>query len=311
MPCAGFIGLGNMGGAIAARLLGQGVALHVHDPSPDAAARAFALGATVHPSPRAVGDHADVVFGCLPTVAIANQALHGPDGAAKGSALKVYVEMSTVGPDAAALQASSLARVTIGFVDAAVSGGAAAALSGTLAIMISAPEAQVASVRPLLSKISDRIFVVGERPGQGQTMKLINNLLAAANMANSFEALALGVKLGLEPESMVEVINAGSGKNTGLVDRRVNAILTRGFDSGPKIALLGKDIELALEQARRLAIEPRDLPALFGMASVWAAAMSEGMAGDDVSALMLVIEKRLNVIVEASSHRAADQVSDQ
>lgn len=288
----GFIGLGNMGGAIAERLLRQGVSLEIHDPDVVASAKMIALGATLHNSPRAVADVARIVFGCLPTAAIARDVALGEDGVANGRQVRIYIETSTIGPQAAADQASELATHAIAMVDAAVSGGAAAALGGTLAIMLAGTVSVLEAVGPVLDCISPKRFVVAEQPGRAQAMKLINNLLAAANMATSFEALTLGVAMGLEPAMMVDVINAGSGRNTGLVERRVSAILSRRFDSGPRIALLAKDIELAFEQAEACGFPLDAIPALSGMAELWKRAMATGMANNDVSELIRVVEER-------------------
>lgn len=302
---AGFVGLGNMGGAIAERLLRQGVALDIYDPDPVACGRAQVLGATLHGSPRAVADVAETVFCCLPTVAIAHEVALGTDGVAGGSVVMRYVEMSTVGPMAAAAQAEALADHGVAFVDAAVSGGAAAALAGNLAIILAGAAEEIAEMEPLLAAISDRRFVVGERAGQAQAMKLVNNLLAAANMATSFEALTIGVGMGLDPAVMVEVINAGSGRNTGLVERRVAAILSGRFDSGPKIGLLAKDIALAFDHAREVGFPLDAAPALTGMAELWQRAVSAGMTNDDVSALIRLVEDRSGFHVRSSGPQTA------
>lgn len=294
---AGLIGLGNMGGAIAERWLRQGVDLHVCDLDSAARERARDLGAIVHASPRAVADAVAIVVGCLPTVAAARHVLLGGGGIAEGAAVRHYVEMSTIGPGAARDHAEALAKTGRGFVDAAVSGGSAAAIAGTIAIMASGADDALAEAEPLFARLTDRLFVVGAKPGQAQAMKLVNNLLAAANMATSFEALTLGVKMGLDPATMVEVINAGSGRNTGLVDRRVAAILSRRFDSGPKIALLAKDIDLAFGHARDCGFPAEAMPALQGMGRLWRQAVEAGMADDDVSALIQVVERAAGVTV--------------
>lgn len=294
---AGFIGLGNMGGAIAERLLRQGVELHIFDVNAAAVGRAAAIGAIVHESPCAVADAAETMFGCLPTVAVARDVLFGKDGVIEGKAVRRYLEMSTVGPKAAAAHATATAEYGITLIDAAVSGGAAAALDGTLAIILAGDPAELAAADPLLAAISAKRFMIGDRAGQAQAMKLVNNLLAAANMATSFEALTLGVGMGLDPAAMVEVINAGSGRNTGLVERRVTAILSRRFDSGPKIALLAKDIELAFEHATEIGFPLEAAPALSGMAELWRRAVAGGMAGDDVSALIRVVEDQAGLRV--------------
>jgi 3-hydroxyisobutyrate dehydrogenase-like beta-hydroxyacid dehydrogenase len=128
-------------------------------------------------------------------------------------------------------------------------------------------------------------------------MKLVNNLLAAANMASSYEALALGVKLGLPPSKIVEVVNASSGRNTGMDDRKTTAIMTRRFEGLGSISLLQKDIALAFEVAREAGFPLSALQAFTGMAKLWDAAAEQGMAGEDVSALIKVIERAAGIEV--------------
>jgi 3-hydroxyisobutyrate dehydrogenase len=294
----GLLGLGNMGLALARRLLGQGATLHVYDPNRQALDRAQALGAIAHGSCRAVGDTAQILIACVPTVDISADVA---TQAAAGTAVRYYVEMSTIGPDAATALERLLGTKSIGFIDAAVSGGAEAAIAGTLAIMVAGRPESVSAVRTVLDRISGQVFVIGERAGQAQAMKLVNNLLAAANMANAFEALVLGVKLGLDPATMVTVINAGSGRSMALVERRSRAILSGRFDSGPKIALLHKDIGLALEAAQASGFPLAHAPSLMGAATLWQRAVAQGMAADDVSALIRVVENAAGAVVRSSS----------
>lgn len=292
----GLIGLGNMGGAIAQRLLGQSVDLYVCDLDREACERARQQGAVVCELPCDVADSAATVIGCLPTVTAAEKVLAGADGALRGQAIRWYVEMSTIGPASAAAHAARV-EGRCSFIDAAVSGGSGAAAAGELVIMLAGAPDALAEIAPVVDILSSRHFVVGDKPGQAQAMKLVNNLLAAANMANSFEALTLGVAMGLQPERIVEIVNVSSGRNTGLVDRRVNAILSRRFDSGPKIDLLVKDIDLAFRQAAAIDFPVDALPSLSGMAELWNRAAANGMGMDDVSALIRVVEMAANVEV--------------
>jgi len=292
----GLIGLGNMGGAIAERLLAKGVELYVCDLDREARERASAQGAVICDLPSDVADHAPTVIGCLPTVTAAESILSGPDGVLRGQAISCYVEMSTIGPISAA-QHAARAEGRCSFIDAAISGGSAAAAAGELVIMLAGAPDALAGIAPLVDILSSRHFVVGDKPGQAQAMKLVNNLLAAANMANSFEALTLGVAMGLRPERIVEVVNVSSGQNTGLVDRRVKAILSRRFDSGPKIDLLVKDIDLAFKQAAAIEFPVSALPSLAGMAQLWNRAAANGMGTEDVSALIRVVEQAADVEV--------------
>jgi 3-hydroxyisobutyrate dehydrogenase-like beta-hydroxyacid dehydrogenase len=286
-----------MGSALAQRLLSQAVQLHVYDPNRAAVEVAASLGAAAHASCRSVADTAAILIACVASVPVSADVAAK---AAEGAKIRYYVEMSTIGPEAARALDSLMAARSIGFIDAAVSGGAAAAVEGTLAIMVAGQPKSINEVRAVLGRISDRIFVIGNLAGQAQSMKLINNLLAAANMANAFEALVLGVKLGLEPAQMASVINAGSGRSMALADRRVHAILSRRFDSGPKIALLHKDIGLALEVARAAGFPLEAAPSLAGAATLWQRAISKGMGAQDVTALIRIVEDAANVVVAAA-----------
>jgi 3-hydroxyisobutyrate dehydrogenase-like beta-hydroxyacid dehydrogenase len=302
----GFIGLGNMGGAIAERLARSGaVELHVFDRNASAAERQVRLGAIAQPSGRAVAEAAQVVITCLPTVEVTRSALFGDDGVLAGPlgarVAQHWIEMSTIGPSAMREIAQRSAKHGIGVLDAPVSGGAAGALKGTLAIMVSGSPAVREAVAPVLAAISPKVFTISDAPGDAQTMKLVNNLLAAANMATAFEALTLGVKLGLSPEKIVEVVNASSGRNTGMDERKTGAILTRRFEGLGKISLLEKDIALAFEVAREADFPLDAMPAFSGMAQLWQRAVAQGMAAEDVSALIKVVERAARVEVRGRS----------
>jgi 3-hydroxyisobutyrate dehydrogenase-like beta-hydroxyacid dehydrogenase len=302
----GFIGLGNMGGAIAERLARSGaVELHVFDRNLAAAERLAPLGAIVQQNARAIAEAAQCVITCLPTVEAAQAALFGQDGVmdADTGARKVRycIEMSTIGPEAMRAIALRASEHGIGLLDAPVSGGAAGALKGTLAIMISgAPDVREA-VAPVLAAISPNVFNISDAPGDAQIMKLVNNLLAAANMATSFEALVLGVKLGLAPEKIVEVVNASSGRNTGMDDRKTGAILSRRFEGLGKIALLEKDIGLAFRVADEAGFPLDAMPAFGGMAQLWQRAVAQGMSAEDVSALVKVVEQAAGIEVRGNT----------
>lgn len=294
----GLVGLGNMGGAIADRLLARGVRLHVCDLDPSAVDRVASAGAIGHQSVGALAKQVSILMACLPTVpAAASIAAEMRADAA----VTCYVEMSTIGPQAAQDEAHKLDRNGIGFVDAPVSGGAEAARQGMLSIMVASGDAELNDVLPILKCLSDKIFRVDSVPGKGQAMKLVNNFLAAANMATSFEALALGVKFGLEPAMMANILRQSSGNNTGLIERRINPILARRFDSGPKLALLQKDVALAVDCAREYGIAIDSLPALAGTAELWAQSGREDMAGEDVCTLIRLVERALDVEVSAKT----------
>lgn len=283
----GFLGLGQMGAPMAERLFGPEVQLHVFDPRPEAMAPFVARGAVAHASPREVADAAGIVLACLPSGKVSEEVALGPDGVIHGRAIRVHAEMSTIGRPAVERIAAGLAARGIALVDTPITGGPPGARAGTLALMISgAPEA-VATLRPLLERIGRRLFVLGERPGQGQVMKLVNNLLIAANMVSAFEALSMGARAGLDPDTMVEVVNAGTGRSFVTSDI-MPAVLSGRFGFGAAISVVDKDVSLGLEEARALGVP------MWGIeqaARVWRFAASQGMAADDISELARLMER--------------------
>lgn len=247
----GFIGLGNMGAPMAGRLLDAGYSLTVFDTRAAALAPFTARGAKSAPSPAAVASAVDTVLVSLPTPAIVRQVALGKDGIASGSRVKTFVDLSTTGPRAAQEIAAELAARNIVAVDSPVSGGVAGAKKGTLAVMVSGPKGRHDALLPALQAIG-KVFYLGEKPGLGQMMKLANNLLSATAMAISCEAIVMGVKAGLDPKVMVDVINAGSGRNSATQEKFPRSILPRTFDYGFATGLMYKDVKLCLEEAEAL-----------------------------------------------------------
>jgi 3-hydroxyisobutyrate dehydrogenase-like beta-hydroxyacid dehydrogenase len=161
------------------------------------------------------------------------------------------VDLSTSGAAAAIAIDRALRERGIDAFDAPVSGGVAGARSGTLALMVSGPRSAFAAIEALL-QVLGKVFFVGEKPGLGQTLKLANNLMSQAAIAITAEALAMGVKAGIDPQVMLEVLNVSSGRNTASADKFPNHVLTRRFDFGFSTGLALKDVRLCLEEAAAL-----------------------------------------------------------
>lgn len=246
-PPTGFIGLGHMGGAMARRLLAAGHALLVHDRDPAACAALVAQGALGASSARDVADRAGVVFLCLPSIEATRQVASGLAG---GSALRVVVETSTVGPASLRELEQRMAPHHVAVVDAPVSGGPRGAAAGTLAVMHSGSREAVAQALPQLKAIAGKLFDVGQQPGLAQVCKLVNNAISAAGMIAACEATVLGVKAGLDAGTLLDTINAGSGRNAATLDKFPNAILPGTFDYGGPLGLMLKDLSLFIEEAR-------------------------------------------------------------
>ena len=249
----GFVGVGRMGGPMVRRLLQAGFDLTIFDTSEAAIAPLVELGATRAASPAAVASAAEIVLASLPTPPIVQAVTLGPNGIGEGSKVKIFIDVSTTGSTVAAKVAEGLAAKGITAVDAPVSGGIAGAEKGTLAVMVSGPPDIYPKVTPVLEVIG-KLFFVGTRPGQGQTMKLLNNLLSGTAMAISSEAVVMGVKAGLDPQQIMDVINAGSGRNSATQDKIPRCVIPRTFDFGFAISLLNKDIRLCLEEAEALGV---------------------------------------------------------
>lgn len=249
----GFIGVGRMGARMVVRLINAGYALTIYDTDKAVMKPLIEIGARAADSPAAVASAAEIVFASVPTPPIVQAVALGPKGVIEGSRAKIFIDVSTTGATVAKAVAEGLAAKGIVAVDAPVSGGITGAEKGTLAVMLSCPEKILPTVKPILEVIG-RIFVVGTQPGQGQTMKLLNNLLSATAMAITSEAVAMGVKAGLDPNLVIDVFNAGTARNSATQDKLKQHVISRSFSYGFGLALLNKDIRLCMAEADALAV---------------------------------------------------------
>jgi 3-hydroxyisobutyrate dehydrogenase-like beta-hydroxyacid dehydrogenase len=245
-----FIGVGRMGSPMASRLLAAGHTLSVFDPDAAAVSALAAKGARAATSAGDAARGANVVMVSLPSPAVARTVAAE---VATVPGVAIFVDLSTTGPAASQDIAKKLATAGIAMVDAPVSGGVKGAAAGTLTLMASGEAVAVARTKPLLESLG-RVIVVGEKPGLGQTLKLANNLMSAASLAIASEAMAMGVKAGLDPAVMLEVINASSGRNSATQDKIPKHVLNRKFDFGFANALSFKDVRLCLDEAEALGV---------------------------------------------------------
>jgi 2-hydroxy-3-oxopropionate reductase len=249
----GFIGVGVMGNPIASHLIAKGHTVIVCDKSESAVAAMVAKGARAAGSIADVVDQAAIVFTSLPSPAIFTEVAVGPGGVKDGKAVKIMVDLSTVGSRATRHAAAGLLDKGIDLVDAPVSGGAAGALKATLAVMVAGRPEAVEQVRSLLECFG-KLFIVGPRPGDAQLLKLLNNMLSSTAFAITSEAYVAGIKGGLDPDVMMAAINAGSGRSGASQDKFMKQVLPRSFDFGFPIGSVCKDIGLAVEECEALGV---------------------------------------------------------
>jgi 3-hydroxyisobutyrate dehydrogenase-like beta-hydroxyacid dehydrogenase len=293
----GFIGIGNMGLPMAGHLIDAGHKVIAFDTRPDAITRLAARGAEVAKSPADVADRVETVVASLPTPDIVKAVATGETGVIHGKRIRRFVDLSTTGSTVAREIAGALAVRDIVQIDSPVSGGVSGAEKATLAVMVSGPRGHVAIAEPAL-KCFGRVFYVGEEPGIAQTMKLVNNLLSAACMAMSSEALVLATKAGIDPTVAVDVINASSGRNSATQDKFPKAILPGTFNLGFATALMVKDVRLALQEAKALGL-PMDIGQAVGRA--WEVTIDELGGTSDFTEVVRPLEKRAGVEVRAQA----------
>jgi 3-hydroxyisobutyrate dehydrogenase-like beta-hydroxyacid dehydrogenase len=293
----GFIGLGQMGGPMSRRLLAAGHRLVVHDLRAEAVAALVAEGANAAGSPAEVAARAEVVLVSLPTPEAVRAVALDADGLIHGSALRTYVDLSTTGQAVAAEVATALAERGIVTLDAPVSGGVRGAVAGTLAVMVAGPAAAFERVRAIL-EVFGRVFLVGERPGLGQLMKLANNVLSATAIVATAEAVVLGVKGGLDPAVMLDVINASTGRTTASEDKFPRQVLTGNYGAGFTAGLLTKDLGLCAAAAEALGVP---MPVAAEVHAQWRRAVAELGPDADITQIATLVERAAGARIVSES----------
>jgi 3-hydroxyisobutyrate dehydrogenase-like beta-hydroxyacid dehydrogenase len=299
----GFIGLGKMGFPMARRLIEARHALVVFDTRREAVDRLVALGAQAASSPKDVADRTETVMASLPSLQASLEVATGAGGVIEGKRVKRFVDLSTVGSQMAVRIHDLLAKRNIVQIDCPVSGGVGGAEKGTLAVMVSGPRADFEALKPALEAIG-KVFFIGAKPGSAQTMKLANNFLSATAVVATSEAVVMGVKAGLDPAVMIDVINSGSGMNTASRDKFPRSILPRSFDYGFATGLMVKDVRLCLEEMKSLGLSMEVAEAV---GRLWETAIRDMGAESDFTTAIKPIEKAAGVVVggaKAGPHAA-------
>lgn len=248
----GFIGLGIMGSRMAARLIAAGHTLVVHDVNEAAVAEIVAKGASAAKSAADVASRSDVVLLSLPKPDVVEAVLTGADGVIGGTRAKTVIDTSTTGSQVIVRAAPLLADKGITLIDAPVSGGVPGAANGTLTVMVGGDPATFAAVRPVLEIIGKTVMHMGDAPGLGQAMKLVNNMLSAAGTFAAMEVMVVGAKAGLDPQKMLDVINVSSGRCFGTEVKIPECVLPGTFPMRFSTDLLHKDVALGVAEAEAM-----------------------------------------------------------
>jgi len=282
-PCsAGVVGIGNMGLAMAERLRDRGHAVAVRDVRADREALARSAGARVCATPAALAEVSAVVIVSVVDAAQAEAVLFGSDGVASAAVPGSCVVLCpTIAPESVEAFAARLDASGIDWIEAPMSGGPARARAGTMSLMVACRDAVYARHAALLDALADPVFRLGERAGDGARTKLVNNLLAAVNLAGAAEALALAERVGLDPARTLAVIERSSGQSWIGGDRMARAL---AGDATPRAhtTLLAKDSRLALAMARTAGI---DAPLGAVATATFSRAVEEGLGDRDDSCL--------------------------
>ncbi|WEX08058.1 NAD(P)-dependent oxidoreductase [Chelativorans sp. AA-79] len=293
----GFIGLGNMGSPMAQNIMKAGFSIIVHDARESAVEGFVKQGAKSAASPSELASTVETIFLSLPTPPIVEAVALGENGIASGSSIKRVVDLSTTGPKMAASIAERLKERGIRWIDSPISGGVGGARAGTVAVMFSGSHEDYSELTPVLEAIG-KPFYVSDTPGLAQTMKLVNNMLSAAAMVLSSEAIVMGAKAGLDPKIMVDVINAGSGRNTATMQKFPNSILPRTFDYGFATGLMHKDVQLFMQEAERMGLS---LEACRTVLDAWQKAVDELGPDSDFTRIVTLEEEKYGVEIRDRS----------
>jgi len=251
----GVIGAGAMGMGVVASLRRAGIDTFVRDVRAQAERDAREFGAHVAASPAAIARACGIAIVLVVDAGEVDDVLFGVEGfAGAGAAGRVLVLSSTLPPDYVAGLAPRLATLGVALVDAPVSGGPARALSGTMTIMAAGPADALTRCEPVFARLAGKVFRVGNAAGDAARFKIVNNLLAAVNLAAAAEALSLARRAGLDPAEVAEVVGASSGASWIFSDRVPRAL---AGDFAPRAAtrILAKDVKIAVDFAARLGVD--------------------------------------------------------
>ncbi len=285
------IGVGNMGGGMAANLLARGYTVHIHDADPSKHDLFQLKGALAQWNVAQAAINSIVTIVCVVDALQTQQVLFGPGGIATAVPTGHTVMLCpTIAPQDVERFAAQLAKQGIHTIDAPMSGGPARAADGTMSLMVACADAVYAQHAQLINDLSSKVFRISQRPGDGARTKLVNNLLAGINLVGAAEALVLAQRMGLDLGTMLDVINQSSGQSWIGADRMQRA-LQGDYAPRAHMGLLAKDTALAVQAARQLN-NGQAYPGPLGehASEVFAQALAAGLAQEDDSALFKLLQ---------------------
>ena len=292
----GVIGLGAMGMGVARSLLRKGFEVHACDVREAARQSIASEGAIAHATPAALAARVDAVIVLVVNAAQTETVLFGEHGAA--AALKLgstVLASSTVAPEFAEKLNERLSALQLRHLDAPVSGGAVRAASGEMTIMASGAPETFATVEDVLAAIATKVYRLGDAPGMGSKVKMINQLLAGVHIAAATEAMALGIRAGIEPNALYEVISNSAGASW-MFQNRVPHILAGDYKPLSAVNIFVKDLGIVLDSARQLTFP---LPLTSAAHQMYLATSASGLGGEDDSAVIKMFQKLTGIELPA------------
>ena len=283
----GYLGLGNMGHPMAMRIADAGHKLLVFDINKEVLIDFRERQISIAESIRDLADKADIIICSLPSNEIIREAVIGSEGLVTGNRVKTYINACTTGSNFASEISDELLKNGIATLEAPISGGPPGARDGTLSIMASGPLKVYKEVKPVLESYGKKLVFCGEKSGLAQVLKLANNILFATSIFATTEAIAMGVKAGLDPSLMLDAIQSGTGRNATVDLVMPNSVLSRSFDFGATIGILMKDVNLALEEGEKQGVPQ---PVSQQVRQMMLLAMHQGWEQRDLSELVKLVE---------------------
>ena len=283
----GFVGLGTMGGAMAANVARAGFSVAAWNRTPGRAAGLADLGVSLAPTAAAAASEADVIVTIVSDTPDVEAVLFGPEGVAAGARPgSIVVDMSTISPSATRGFATRLAAQGVAMLDAPVSGGSEGAKKGTLSIFVGGEASDLERVRPVLAAMGTTITHLGPI-GSGQAAKAVNQVILAGGYFGVAEGIVLAMKAGLDVEALVAALSGGAAQSWVLANRS-GRMVANDYPLGFKVALHRKDLGIALEMARETGTA---LPVTAIVENLEAALVRRGYGDDDVSAIARTVRE--------------------